>query len=66
MRLALYQGPLPVAAALPEDARDSYLTSIEAAAARAAPADLLVCPEMSATGYNIGASAAAALAEPPD
>ncbi len=66
MRLALYQGPLPVRTARVDDARDAYLASIEAAAARAVPADVLVCPEMSATGYTIGAAAVAALAEARD
>ena len=37
-----------------------------AAQARAQGADLLVCPEMSLTGYQIGAAAAASLAEAAD
>lgn len=37
-----------------------------AAQARAQGADLLICPEMSLTGYAIGARAAQALAEPAD
>lgn len=37
-----------------------------AAQARAQGAELLVCPEMSLTGYQIGAQAVAALAEPVD
>ncbi len=37
-----------------------------AAEARRLGADLLVCPEMSLTGYQIGAQAVAALAEPAD
>lgn len=37
-----------------------------AAQARAQGADLLVCPEMSLTGYQIGVAAVAALAEPAD
>ena len=37
-----------------------------AAQARAQGAELLVCPEMSLTGYQIGAPAVAALAEPAD
>jgi len=37
-----------------------------AAEARAQGAELLVCPEMSLTGYQIGALAVAALAEPAD
>lgn len=37
-----------------------------AAQARAQGAELLVCPEMSLTGYQIGAAAVAALSEPAD
>lgn len=37
-----------------------------AAEARAAGADMLVCPEMSLTGYGIGAERARSLAEPAD
>lgn len=37
-----------------------------AAQARAQGAELLLCPEMSLTGYQIGAAAVAALAEPAD
>ncbi|MFN7121022.1 MAG: carbon-nitrogen hydrolase family protein [Hydrogenophaga sp.] len=37
-----------------------------AAQARAQGAEVLVCPEMSLTGYQIGAAAVAALAEPAD
>ncbi|MCU1676970.1 MAG: Carbon-nitrogen hydrolase, partial [Frankiales bacterium] len=66
MRLALYQGPRPLPDGQPEDVRDAYVAAIAAAADTARPAGLLICPEMSATGYNIGARAAAALAEPPD
>jgi predicted amidohydrolase len=66
MRLALYQGPAPVARARrPADVRDAYLAEISGVAATA-DADLLVCPEMSATGYNIGLAAIEALAEAPD
>ena len=67
MRLALYQGPrLDPVPDRPADARDRCLDAIAQAAAAAAlaGADLLVCPEMSATGYVIGAAVARALAEP--
>lgn len=61
MRVALFQGPEhsgPV---------EANVAAIAAAArsAAAAGADLLVCPELAATGYNIGA-AAHDLAEPAD
>ena len=66
MRLAIYQGQPSVATGRPPAAvRDDYLDAIGAIAA-SATADLLVCPEMSATGYNIGAAAVAELAEAPD
>ena len=66
MRLALYQGPpSDVEVRRPADARDAYVAAISAAAATA-EADLLICPEMSATGYNIGAVAVAELAEAAD
>ena len=61
MRLALFQGP--------EVSADvtSNLAALDGAAARAsgAGADLLVCPEMSVSGYNIG-SLARERAEPAD
>nr|WP_174523581.1 carbon-nitrogen hydrolase family protein [Smaragdicoccus niigatensis] len=60
MTVALYQGP--ESAGVPAN-----LASIGAAAARAAAAgaQILITPEMSATGYNIG-SLIAQLAEPTD
>jgi nitrilase len=66
MRLALYQGPPPVAAP-PAEARDGYVEALARAAATAASfgAELLVTPEMSTSGYNIGA-AIEALAQPRD
>ena len=42
------------------------LLDATAAQARAQGAELLVCPEMSLTGYQIGAAGVAALAEPAD
>ncbi|WP_066270809.1 carbon-nitrogen hydrolase family protein [Hydrogenophaga palleronii] len=42
------------------------LLDATAAQARAQGADLLVCPEMSLTGYQIGVDAVAAVAEPAD
>ena len=53
MRLALFQGP-----EAPGDAA-ANLAAIDGAAAAAADrgADLLVCPEMAVSGYNIGALA---------
>ena len=66
MRLAVYQGPpSTIDGRRPAAVRDSYLDAIGALVASAA-ADFLVCPEMSATGYNIGAAAVAELAEEPD
>mgnify|MGYP000217898117 CR=1 FL=1 len=61
LTLALWQ--CPYAAHTPE-----ALTRLEttAAQARAQGAEMLVCPEMSLTGYQIGAAAVAALAEPAD
>ncbi|MFH5206670.1 carbon-nitrogen hydrolase family protein [Antrihabitans sp. NCIMB 15449] len=61
MRAALYQGPHA-----PGDV-EANVAAIAAAAARAAAAgaDLLVTPEMSATGYNIG-ELSAQRAEPAD
>jgi 5-aminopentanamidase len=62
MRVALYQcepRPIEVAANLDRLAR-------AAGDAAARGADLLVCPEMFLTGYNIGGTAAARLAEPRD
>ena len=59
MRIALWQGP---------GADTDPRAALELAAARAATARaaLLVTPEMALTGYNIGAAAAAARAEPAD
>lgn len=62
MRIALYQCPplpLDIAANLQRLARQAEL-------AAAAGAQLLVCPEMFLSGYNIGAQAVANLAEAPD
>jgi nitrilase len=66
MRLALYQGPPPLAAPS-ADAREAYIVGLTKAAATAASfgADLLVTPEMSTSGYNIG-DAIGELAEPRD
>lgn len=63
MRIAVYQGP---AAAAPGDVAANLDALARAAeSASAAGADVLVTPEMSATGYNIG-DRAHALAEPAD
>src|SRR5438270_14014827 len=62
MRIALYQcesRPIDIAANLERLAR-------AAGEARSRGADLLVCPEMFLTGYNIGGGAVARLAEPRD
>ena len=62
MRIAIFQGPAepgPVA-------RNLRLLEERAAEAAGAGADLLICPEMFLSGYNIGAEAAARLAEPAD
>ncbi|AXB47594.1 carbon-nitrogen hydrolase family protein [Amycolatopsis albispora] len=56
MKVAVFQGPA--------DGAD-FLPRLAGAAARASGADLLVCPEMAATGYNIG-EAAEDLAEQAD
>ncbi|WP_236808331.1 nitrilase-related carbon-nitrogen hydrolase [Amycolatopsis albispora] len=56
MKVAVFQGPA--------DSAD-FLPRLAGAAARASGADLLVCPEMAATGYNIG-EAAEDLAEQAD
>lgn len=61
LSLALWQCPYAGHAA---DAL--LLLDATALQARAQGADLLVCPEMSLTGYQIGAARVAALAEPPD
>lgn len=61
LTLALWQCPYP---ANTFDALAHLDTT--AAQARAKGAELLVCPEMSLTGYQIGAQRAAALAEPAD
>lgn len=62
MRISLYQCP-----PLPLDVGGN-LQRLEHQAHEAAAqgADLLVCPEMFLTGYNIGAQAASALAQPCD
>jgi predicted amidohydrolase len=61
LTLALWQCPYAASTSL-------ALTRLEATAARARAqgAELLVCPEMSLTGYQIGPQAAASLAEPAD
>ncbi len=59
MRLSLFQGP-----SLPCTVADT-LGILEKAALRAR-SDLLVCPELFLTGYNIGADRLRALAEPVD
>ncbi len=59
MRLSLFQGP-----SLPASVADT-LGILEKAASRA-HADLLLCPELFLTGYNIGADRLRALAEPAD
>jgi predicted amidohydrolase len=59
LRLALWQCPYP-------DSTAAALQRLDGAAARAAAqgVDLLVCPEMSLTGYLLGADRVQALAEP--
>ena len=61
LTLALWQSPYAPTTA-------QALTALDTAAAQASAqgASLLVCPEMSLTGYQIGAAAVAALAEPAD
>ncbi len=61
LTLALWQCPYA-------DTTAQALNRLDATAAEAAAAgaDLLVCPEMSLTGYGIGAERARALAEPAD
>ena len=61
LTLALWQCPYPASTA-------EALARLDTAAAeaRAQGAGLLVCPEMSLTGYQIGAAAVATLAEPAD
>jgi predicted amidohydrolase len=61
LNLALWQCPY---AATPAEALARL--GATAARARAQGAALLVCPEMSLTGYQIGAAGVAALAEPAD
>ena len=59
MRIALYQCP-----PLPLDVSGNvHRLAQQASQAAAQGADLLVCPEMFLTGYNIGAAAAFSLAE---
>jgi predicted amidohydrolase len=60
MRVALYQCP-----PLPLDV-SANLQRLQRLAMEAAGADVLVLPEMYLTGYNIGAAAVAALAQPCD
>jgi predicted amidohydrolase len=62
MHVAVSQGPAESGAA----ARNLHVLEERAAAAAAAGADLLICPEMFLSGYNIGAQAAARLAESAD
>ncbi|WP_137820722.1 carbon-nitrogen hydrolase family protein [Pseudomonas sp. 2FG] len=62
MRIALYQCP-PRPLDVPGNLERLQRLAAEAAAQGA---DLLVCPEMFLTGYNIGADAVSALAEPRD
>jgi predicted amidohydrolase len=62
MRIALFQGP---------EGPGDVAANLEALDARAAEAgrrgaQLLICPEMFLSGYNIGAEAAARLSEPAD
>jgi predicted amidohydrolase len=59
LKLALWQCPYAANTATALERLDAT-----AAQARAQGADLLVCPEMSLTGYQIGAAGVAALAEP--
>jgi predicted amidohydrolase len=61
LTLALWQSPYAASTAEALARLDT-----NAAEARAQGAELLVCPEMSLTGYQIGAPAVAALAEPAD
>ncbi len=61
LTLALWQSPYAPTTAQALNALDTA-----AAQASAQGASLLVCPEMSLTGYQIGAAAVAALAEPAD
>jgi 5-aminopentanamidase len=64
LRVALYQGPETAAGGDPDP--QANLAAIGRAAGRAAEAGagLLITPEMSVTGYAIGAERVAALAEP--
>jgi predicted amidohydrolase len=62
MRISIYQGPAQAGTA----ARNLDRLEARAAAAASAGASLLICPEMFLTGYNIGAAAAARLAEAAD
>ncbi len=59
MRLSLFQGPLTPASVV------ETLDVLEKVSTRAS-ADLLICPELFLTGYNIGADRLRALAEPVD
>jgi predicted amidohydrolase len=61
LTLALWQCPYAGHAA-----QALVLLDATAAQARVQGADLLVCPEMSLTGYQIGAAGVAAVAEPAD
>lgn len=62
MRIAIFQGPEQ--ATSPEQA--VMLLARQAADAAGRGAQLLICPEMYLTGYNIGPDAARRLAEAPD
>jgi predicted amidohydrolase len=62
VRVALFQGPERSG---PVEANVAAIGDAARAAADAG-ADLLVCPELAATGYNLGAAAVHALAEPAD
>jgi predicted amidohydrolase len=62
MRIAIFQGP----AESDSVAHNLHHLEVRATEAAGAGADLLICPEMFLSGYNIGAGAAAHLAEPAD
>jgi predicted amidohydrolase len=62
MRIAIFQGPAESGSV----ARNLRHLEVRAAEAAGLGARLLICPEMFLSGYNIGAAAAARLAEPAD
>jgi predicted amidohydrolase len=62
MRIAIYQGPADAGPV----ARNLRRLEERAAEAAGSGADLLICPEMFLSGYNIGPAAAARLAESAD